>query len=242
MASSELDFKSVEVQDELHPDIWPAGGDSHLHPEVRRRLIKIALNFYQELSVPQADLKDITFTGSLANFNWSKYSDVDLHLIVDFKDVASDVDLVVNYFKARKSQWNDLHDITVHGFDVEVYVQDDNEPHFASGLYSVLYGKWLVSPKPGKPFIDKEAIRKKAKFFMGMIDDLAGMLKDEEYEEVMRIADKVQEKLRNMRSSGLERAGEYSSENLAFKLLRRNEYIKKLYDLETEAYDSLMTL
>jgi len=238
---ADLDFKSVEVKDELNPEIWVNGGKK-LDPTIRKQLIKIALDFYKELGVPQADLKDITFTGSLANYNWSKYSDVDLHLMVDYEDVASDVDLVANYFKAQKSQWNDTHNITMNDFEVEVYVQDPDEPHTASGLYSVLYDKWLVEPKPGKPAIDKESIKRKAKFLMTMIDYVEELLDNKEYEEVIEVADKLQAKIRNMRSSGLERAGEFSSENLAFKLLRRNNYIKKLYDMETQAYDSLMSI
>lgn len=239
--SSSLDFKSIEQKDELNSDVWINDG-TQLNPEVRKNLIKIALRFYKELDIPQAHLEDIVFTGSLANYNWSKYSDVDLHLIVDYKEVAPDVDLVRNYLKARKSLWNDEHDIKIFGFDVEVYVQDANEPHYATGQYSIMNDEWLVKPKPGKPEIDKDAIKRKAKFLMKMIDDVKDMFNKKEYRQAINDADKLQTKIRNMRSYGLEKNGEYSSENLAFKLLRRNKYIEKLYDIETKAYDALMTI
>ena len=98
--------------------------------------MEIAQDFYNSLET-DAELKDVTFTGSLANYNWSKYSDVDLHLIVDYKDVNDDQDLVKDYFNAKKSIWNRNHDIFIDGYEVEVYVQDNNEPHTSSGVYSV---------------------------------------------------------------------------------------------------------
>ena len=45
------------------------------------------------------------------------------------------------------------------GFDVEVYVQDSNESHFSSGVYSVLYDEWLVKPKHEKIDVDKKILK-----------------------------------------------------------------------------------
>ena len=52
----------------------------------------------------------------------------------------------------------------------------------------------------------------------------------------------MKEKLGDMRRAGLERSGEYSAENLAFKLLRRTGYLKKMYDAYDSDYDSYMSL
>ena len=52
----------------------------------------------------------------------------------------------------------------------------------------------------------------------------------------------MKEKIRDMRTAGLKRAGEYSAENLAFKLLRRTGYLKKMYDTHVSDYDSYMSL
>ena len=45
-----------------------------------------------------------------------------------------------------------------------------------------------------------------------------------------------------MRQSGLDREGEYSFENIAFKVLRRSGYLDKLTTIETRAYDNSLTL
>ena len=51
----------------------------------------------------------------------------------------------------------------------------------------------------------------------------------------------TKERVRNFRQAGLERGGEYSVENLAFKLLRRNDYLKKLSSLKILSYDKMMS-
>ena len=42
--------------------------------------------------------------------------------------------------------------------------------------------------------------------------------------------------------SGLETSGEYSVENLAFKVLRNTDYIKRLYDRSVEEFDKSLTI
>lgn len=235
-----IDLASLKVKDELNDDIWTE--DRQLKPEIRKHLTKIALDFFEGLDIPWANLEDITFTGSLANYNWSKYSDIDLHLVVDFTLVDDNVDLVDAFFNARKNLWNNRHDIEIHGFDVEVYVQDANEPHYATGVYSIMNDRWLVEPKPQKPFINKDAIGRKAKFIMRLIDEVAKIMKRGEYQEAIDEAEKLSDKIKKMRSCGLEKGGEYSVENLTFKILRRNGYMGKLYDVKLDAYDKMMTI
>ena len=45
-----------------------------------------------------------------------------------------------------------------------------------------------------------------------------------------------------MRKSGLEDKGEYSVENITFKLLRRNDIMEKLNNLSVNAYDNEHTI
>jgi len=64
-----------------------------------------------------------------------------------------------------------------------------------------------------------------------------------EYEKVIIAIDKIKDRLKAMRMAGLTGLdGEYSVENLAFKVLRRNEYIGQIIDLKREAYDKLVSL
>ena len=141
-----------------------------------------------------------------------------------------------------KSNWNRQHDIKVKGYDVELYVQDVNDPHFSSGVYSLLNDDWVVKPRREDKEIDREAVRQKAASTMDMIDDVQKLFDDGDYDGAMEYGEKVRDKIKRFRSSGLEREGEYSFENLAFKALRRNDYLERLSKLRIDAYDSQMSM
>ena len=237
----DIDLSSFEFHDELNKDFWNQEDDK-LDPEIRQKLIAIANDFWNSLEVGNADYEDITFTGSLAAHNYSQFSDVDLHLLVDFSQVDDKIDLVREYFNAMKSIWNRLHDILIKGYEVEIYVQDINDPHEAQGLYSVLNDDWLKKPVLDKQDFDKDNVRKKATGLMDQIDRLEPLIKDGKYQEAEKYADKLKAKIRKMRKTGLETIGAYSVENLAFKVLRRNGYLEKLSDAKREAYDKMLSI
>ena len=236
-----IDLSSFELHDELDQDFWNQPDDK-LDPEIREKLLVIANDFWSSLEVGDAEYDDITFTGSLAAHNYSRFSDVDLHILVDFSDVDDKIDLVREYFNAMKSVWNRLHDILIIGYDVEIYVQDVNDPHEAQGLYSVLNNEWIKKPVLDKQNFDKDNVKKKAAGLMDQIDRLQPLVDDGKYEEAEKYADKLKAKIRKMRKTGLETVGAYSVENLAFKVLRRNDYLGKLSDAKREAYDKMLSI
>ena len=236
-----IDVSSFEVHDEINQDFWNQPED-RLDPEIREKLLAIAQDFYDSLEVGDAQFSDITFTGSLAALNYSKFSDVDLHILVDFSDVDDKTELVREYFNAMKSVWNRLHDIEIKGYEVEVYVQDINDPHEAQGLYSILNNEWIKFPTPEKSNFDRDNVKKKAASLMDQIDRVTKLIDEKKYEEAELYADKLKLKIRKMRKTGLETIGAYSVENLAFKVLRRNDYMEKLSNAKREAYDSLHSL
>ena len=237
----DVDLSSFEFHDELNEDFWNQE-EQRLDPEIRQKLLAIANDFWGSLEVGDAEYDDITFTGSLAAHNYSQFSDVDLHILVDFSDVDDKVDLVREYFNAMKSIWNRLHDILIKGYEVEIYVQDVNDPHEAQGLYSVLNNNWIKKPVLDKQDFDKDNIKKKAAGLMDQIDRLQPLIDEGKYEEAEKYADKLKEKIRKMRKTGLETVGAYSVENLAFKVLRRNDYLGKLSDAKREAYDKMLSI
>jgi hypothetical protein len=143
---------------------------------------------------------------------------------------------------AKKGIWNDAHDITIYDFPVEVYVENEGESHTASGLYSILNDDWIVVPKQKEVMIDKDDISSKAEGYISQFEDVQKLYSKGEYEKVIDKVDKIKERLSNMRSSGLEKGGEYSVENLAFKVLRRADIIGQLNDLKSKSYDTLMTI
>ena len=236
-----IDVSSFEVHDEINQDFWNQPED-RLDPEIREKLLAIAKDFYDSLEVGDAQFSDITFTGSLAALNYSKFSDVDLHILVDFSDVDDKTELVREYFNAMKSVWNRLHDIEIKGYEVEVYVQDINDPHEAQGLYSILNNEWIKFPTPERSNFDKDNVKKKAASLMDQIDRVTNLIDEKKYEEAEQYAEKIKLKIRKMRKTGLETIGAYSVENLAFKVLRRNDYLEKLSNAKREAYDSIHSL
>mgnify|MGYP003118140115 FL=1 len=236
-----VDLSSFEFHDDLNKDFWNQEDDG-LDPEIRQKLLAIADDFWGSLEVGGTDYDDITFTGSLAAHNYSKFSDVDLHILVDFSKVDDKVDLVREYFNAMKSIWNRLHDILIKGYEVEIYVQDVNDPHEAQGLYSVLNDEWIKKPVLDKQDFDGDNVKKKAAGIMDQIDRLQPLIDDGKYEEAEKYADKLKAKIRKMRKTGLETVGAYSVENLAFKVLRRNDYLGKLSDAKREAYDKMLSI
>jgi hypothetical protein len=232
---------SFEPHSKLNQDFWNQPGDK-LDPEIRQKLLDIALDFVKNSNTGDATLKDITFTGSLANFNYSRFSDVDLHVLFDFSEINEDEDLVRDYFMAAKNVWNNAHDITMLGYEVEIYGQDSREPHVASGLYSVLDDEWIVKPDRENPQIDNRDIQLKAAAIENQIDEVVELYNEQKYQEAIDQANKVKAKIKRFRQTGLETVGEYSVENLAFKMLRRNGYLGILSDTKTNSYDKMMSV
>jgi predicted nucleotidyltransferase len=231
-------LKSFEVNDTLEPEVWE---DERLIAEVREALLKIVNDFLIDLPF-DIEPEDITLTGSLANYNWSKYSDIDLHIVLDFATVDENVDLVRELFRNLQMNWNTRHDIYMKGYEVEIYFQDSQEPHLSTGIYSIQNDDWLVKPEKEAASIDYANIEKKAEDIVDRISHIEQMMADEEGDTILDAIDRLKTKIRNMRQTGLEGAGQYSVENLAFKVLRRSEELKRLSDLKAKAYDEFMTI
>ena len=217
------------IKETLHPDLWE---DDALKQEVIEMLLKIADDFIEGLDIDGIEVEDIQFTGSLANFNWSSYSDIDLHLLIDFAKIDENEDLVRQYLNTKKNLWNNRHRILIKGFEVEIYPQDVAEEHHSTGVYSIMNEEWVIKPvrKEFSPSIDD--IKKKVKDFINKSD-------------VLNSVDKIKalrKRIRKMRKCGLEDKGEYSIENLAFKVLRRINFMKKLRDLEAKLYDKSLSI
>ena len=232
-------LKSFEVHDTFDTEIWD---DEVLNLEVRDALLKITNDFLIDLPFDITP-KDVTLTGSLANYNWSKFSDIDLHIIVDFTEVDENIELVRQFFRNLQTNWNNRHDIIMKGYEVEIYFQDSNEPHISTGVYSIQDNVWLTKPTPMPVSIDYANVRKKAEEVSDRIGHIEKMMADEdEGEEILDSIDRLRAKIRRMRKAGLEGAGQYSVENLAFKVLRRSEELGRLSALKAKAYDELMSI
>lgn len=231
--------KSFKTKGSLCLDIFVKNNNGYLmDKKIRKQLLEISDNFLDSLGV-DFFIHDIVLTGSLANYNWSEYSDIDLHIIIDFDEIDINKELLKEFFDAKKNIWNEKRDIKIKDFDVEVYVQDVNEEHVSSGVYSVLNNKWVIEPTKTVEEIDDKKILDKGEQYAKLIDNL---IKNSKSKNTLVKIEQLRKKLKAFRQSGLESGGEFSYENLTFKLLRRNGYIKKLLDLKNKILNKNLSL
>lgn len=235
----EVDPEGFPINDELEPQLW--NGDE-LKPHIAARLTEIAEDFIDGLPFP-VTIQDIRFTGSLANYNWSKYSDIDLHIVVDFTELDENKELVKQMFDSKRLRWNEKHNIKIKGYDVELYVEDVGEEHSSSGIYSIMKEDWVQHPERIDRKVDLDTAKKKASDIEQQITSVERLFNAGEFEKVLRHIDRIKNKIRSMRQAGLETEEmEFSPENIAFKLLRRNDLLDQLTKLKYKAYDQSMTL
>lgn len=216
MRYEELLFEKVSlvtVNAGLNPKLWVK---EQLKSQIKHTLLKIAEKFKEFIGI-ELEVVDYTITGSNANYTWTEYSDIDLHIIV--KDMPDDV--ARELYNAKKALWSEEHNITIKGLPVECYVQGEDEPHHSTGVYSILADQWLEKPKKIKPSIDDAAVRIKKE---SVLHDIETALHSNDSTRLRSI----KEKITKMRKAGLERAGEWSTENVVFKLLRNLGVIDKL--------------
>ena len=223
-----VDVTSIKFNNDLHPLIWEKG---QMKEDVRKKLLLNAKRFVEFADLENVKFKDIILTGSMANYNYNDGSDLDVHVLLDFDQISENEDFVGEFLKMKKAIWNDRHPVQVKGHDVEMYFQDAEEPHHSTGTYSLYGGNWLNEPTKKIVDVDTPNVQLKAADFMNAIDKLEKMQKDESFLEKYT---KVKDKIKKMRQTGLEKHGEYSSENLAFKVLRNTGYLKKLMDMKTD--------
>jgi hypothetical protein len=231
-------IKSFYLKDNLNDKVW---NNFELNRDIRKKLLKIGQDFFEDTEI-KTDVVDIVLCGSLCNYNWSeKYSDYDLHIIVNMKDIDDNLELAEKLCDYAKKMWNTKHDIKIEGYDVEVAIQDSGELDNSirdgrmGGVYSLLHDQWIKKPQKVEFEPDEKLIRMKAETVMSSIDELDI---EEDYAEFKDKLNKIWKKIKDFRKSGLEsEGGEFSVGNLVFKLLRRNGYINKVIEMKNQSYD-----
>ena len=249
LTSDEVDLSSFQVKDQLNPYFWK---DGHLDSRVRMKLLDVADDFIETLGIDSDEIEDVVMTGSLANYNWSEeYSDIDLHVIVDYGMFAGSPEMIKDYFDAKRKLWNELHkDLRMYGFPVELYVQDKSEVHASTGVYSVDRDKWLVEPRKETLNMDDvngDFVKDVVAQITQQIDSLYDLLNDsdDEYKDrkVGELAKELFDIIRLERRNSLKNSNkEMVDGNIIFKTLRRNGYIEKLVNLINDVYDKTNSL
>lgn len=243
----DIDMSSFKIKDSLNKDIWSANG---IKPRIRWRLLQIAEDFWDSVEIKFTEPIDVIITGSIANYNWSSFSDIDLHIIVDFTKIDERKDFIKSFMDAKKNIWNDMHDeLTIAGFNVELYVQDLSDTIDATGIYSLYKNKWLRKPSRSvflTKDVDDDDVRKMAANLINSIDELEDQyLSEMDVDDLQNISERVNElydKIRDIRKKYLDKDGEFSLGDKVYKVLRRSGYLEKLIDLKAKTYDKMMSL
>ena len=230
------DFKiTLRYHDKLNPKIW---NGNKLKSEISSKLKLIAAKWAKYANIPNSAIKDIILVGGNANYNYTKFSDLDLHLVVYQDRIANCPDLLDDYLRDKKQLWSLTHNIKIYGHDVELYAQDVSAPYpKGQGVYSIKQNKWLVEPKREEVTFTKDSfLARKIKSFMDQIDYLIDNNADEqEFQDLKK-------KLRDMRASSIQRGGEFSFENLIFKDLRNRGYLDKISEYVKRSEDERLSL
>ncbi|HCI69536.1 MAG TPA: hypothetical protein DHV30_02615, partial [Balneola sp.] len=111
----------------------------------------------------------------------------------------------------------------------------------STGVYSVKDDKWLVKPVRDTKLsaeLNLNKVKDKADKISKEIDMLVSVEGDLSLETIEGLKNKI----KKMRVAGLETGGEFSIENLAFKLLRRRGELSTLYALMNQAQDAELSL
>lgn len=230
-------LQSFKINETLNPKVWENSKDpsnAKLKKEIRDGLLDIADKFVEYLG-EDVFVEDVVLTGSLSNYNWSNYSDFDLHILIDMDQFDSDKELYKELFNLKKQIFNDKHNIKIKGFDVELYAQDTEEKHVSGGQYSVKDDEWINKPKKEKFDIDKDLLESKINSWKNKISKAI----EESDSKKLEI---IKDKLKEYRQCGLDKNGELSYENLVFKFLRRSGDIEKLFKELNKSVDKELSI
>ena len=222
---------AVAFHKELNPRLWD---NEKLDPEVRDQLLLIAEDFVEYLGISNLKVRDVTISGSNAAYSYTPHSDIDLHVLVDFNELPNN-EVYQELFTAKKTLYNDAHDITVREVPVELYVQDIHNPVQSLGEYSIVHDKWIRIPKKRRANFDQAATKLKYEK-LGELIELALKTKDPK-----RVNDTIA-LVKRYRKSGLDKAGEFGPENLAYKAVRKQGLVQALHDLKAQLHAEKLSI
>ena len=243
--ASDISLKSFEIQDKLNPKFWI---NNKINSRVRLKLLDLADEFIESLAVDWVKPKDIVITGSIANYNWSKYSDVDVHILIDFKEVWKKTEFVQDYFDSKKALWAQEHEqLKIYGFPVEMYVEDTNGDNPSSGIYSLNKNKWIVEPNDFQDAqLNEPFIKDKAAKIMTEIDNIDDKIKKETDNHKLEVLStklkKLFDKLHKQRQESLDKNGEMGTYNIIWKVLRRSGHLDKIWEIINSVYNRVNSI
>lgn len=219
-------FVDLQYHDELNPKLWEA--DGHMRPIVRDKLLKFAEVWRISAKIPEDAATDVIATGGNVNYNYTPKSDIDVHLIIDPSKMEIGETWLEDWLYDKKLLWTLTHNVKVLGYPLEPYAQDEAQVyHVGQGVYSLMHDAWIQKPQLGKfNWSEDPNLEQKVEYYAQVITDL---IKQKMGRDAI---DTLKTRIREMRSAGIQRGGEFSFENLVFKALRNGGFLDKMNSYE----------
>ncbi len=212
-----------EVHDTLNPKLWSE--DNKLRDDVKLRILEIIEQFISTCDLP-LNIVDVHLVGSNASYNYTKYSDLDVHIISNFELIDAPKELLQAAYNAVKAKFNMDYDIKIRDIDVELYVEDIRSSAVSNGIYSLYNDSWIKFPKKlaDIPQVDFE------EDFIAWKNTFETAIQSADSDNITDVIDQ----LYMLRKVSLDTEGEYSTGNLVFKEIRN----VGLLDAAKDAYKS----
>ena len=222
-------LEKLEVHSNLNPKLWTSSAE--LLPDVERKLFDIVDAFTESMSIP-IDIIDARLVGSNASYNYTQYSDIDLHIVANFEAIDVDSEVLQSAYNLEKSSFNKTYDISIHGLDVEVYIEDVRASTVSNGIYSLYLHRWIKFPKKiDVPDVD---VSRETSVWERRIDTAVGGNGDD--------ARNLLNSIYLVRKNSLEVDGEFGKGNVLFKELRNLGLLDKLRSKITQSDSKRLSL
>ncbi len=243
MNDNKLNLKPFQVKDELNPNFFDK--DGKFNSRIRLQLLDIVDDFIDTLEMDWIKPKDILLIGSIVNYNWNEYSDLDVNIVYNFNEIyPKNTEFVKDYFYAKRNDWNRKHEeLLIKGAPVEITVVDENNMGVATGVYSLEKNEWVKKPKHlDNDNLDKEDIKKfclsKIKEINNICDKIDTITDKHKLQKLNDELINIEDDLWDIRQDGLSsKDKEMSDGNIKYKVLKHMGYIDKLRDYQNKSYD-----
>lgn len=234
--------ESVEKHETLNNKLFTK--EELLKDRVRDKMLEIVDEFIENLKEQDIKIKvdDILFIGSNASYNYTKNSDIDLHILANTKAVEYSTEISNALYSAYRTLFNKQLDIQLFDIPVEIFVETEDSARISNGIYSVKKNKWVKKPvQEDIPEYDKEALKTLVDKWEAKCKKLIDEIKSDKLENEEKVVKMLEDIYSKLRKKGMSK-GEYSIENLAFKELRNKGYLDTLKDSRNDLISKRLSL
>ena len=215
--------------------------ENGLREDVRNVLLEVSDDIICSLAERGMVIRPsfVVLTGSLCGPNWDEQSDIDLHIGVSFAEY-DDPDLMTRFLKLVARDFN--HEgYSLLDRSIEVYFQNDSEPHDSPGVYDIIGNHWAQVPDGVKIEVTEEALEAAGSYLVKVMDLEAryNRMDKREIRGFLATILTFWKSILNMRKKSMKELGRGGMGNIVFKQLRRNGALEKLADLIRSVRDDV---